>query len=323
MVVSSDIASKLNQIHDLLFSSRKILITTHKDPDGDGIGSMLALNAALKENDSEVCLFCQDLPPADLNFLPYWHEIRTDFLKERYDLIVALDYGNFERTGLVLEPENIHTPLVTIDHHPLDNHKGHIQIVETEFSSTAEIIYHLFLEKNMKIDKNIATCLLAGIFFDTGGFRHSNTSQDTLRVAGNLLEKNGDLNKVIENIQGVKLEQCSKLLGKILSNLEFLKDLGMIFAVVAKSDFEKYGSSEEDLSGMANLMCAVPEAKFSLFLVEQSNGQFRGSLRSEEFKGVDVSKIAQIFGGGGHRLAAGFTTDLRPEDIVQKISGSV
>lgn len=320
-MINTDIKFKLNQIHDLLSSSRKVLIATHKDPDGDGIGSMLALNLALKKDNIDVYLFCQDSPPAELNFLPYWHEIQTNCPQKRYDIIVALDYGNFERTGLVLEPENIQTPLITIDHHPLNNHKGHIQIVEPQFSSTSEIVYHLFREKNIEIDKNIATCLLAGIFFDTGGFRHSNTSQDTLKAAGDLLAKNGDLARITENTQGVKSEQCSKLWGKILSNLEFLEDSGMIFVVVTRDDLEKYNASNEDLDGLVNLICAIPEAKFSLFLSEEPNGYFRGSLRSEEFKNVDVSEIAQIFGGGGHRLAAGFTVNLRPEEITAKIAG--
>lgn len=317
----SDFKKKLRQVFNALFLSREVLIVTHQDPDGDGIGSMLALGIALERHGSKTWLFCRDLPPSDLNFLPYWHKIQTNYEKKRYDAIIALDYGSFERTGLVVTPENAQTLFITIDHHPLSNHRGHIQIVEPFFSSTSEIVYHLFREGNIEIDKNIATCLLTGIFFDTGGFRHSNTSDTVLRVAGDLLAKGGDLNRISHNSLDVKAVKYSKLWGEVLRNLNFMEDCGMVFAVVTKNDLTRHNTSNDGLGGLANFLCAIPEAKFSLFLSEEDSGCFRGSLRSEEFKGIDVSRIAKVFGGGGHKWAAGFITDLKPEEIVAKIRG--
>ena len=318
-----ELVLKFNQINNLFLGAKRALIATHKNPDGDGIGSMLALNFIFKKNNIDAVLFCQDPPPRELNFLPYWHEIKNSYGKNKYDVIVALDYGDFQRTGLVLEPENINTPLITIDHHYAGNHRGHIRIVEPQLSSTSEIIYYFFQENNIEIDKNIATCLLAGIFFDTGGFRHSNTSQAVLQATGDLLSRGGNLNKIIENAYKIKSISHSRLLGKVLSDLEILDDSGLAFAIIKQDDFQEYDVSGDAAEGIANFMCIIPEAKFSLLLTEEPNGQFRGSLRSEEFKNIDVSHIANLFGGGGHKLAAGFTTDLKPEDIIGKIKQAV
>jgi bifunctional oligoribonuclease and PAP phosphatase NrnA len=314
-----EITLKFNQIQNLFLNSRNVLIGTHNNPDGDGVGSMLALNCVLKKRGVVSNLFCQDPPPSELNFLPYWHEIQTSYANQRYDAVIALDYGDFNRTGLVLEPENIHTPLITIDHHPPGRHKGHIRIIEPSFSSTSEIIYYFLQENNISIDRNIATCLLTGIFTDTGGFRHSNISQDVLKIMGELLSLGGDLNKIAQNAQGIKSQKYSKLWGEILNNLNFLEEIGMVFTIVTQDQLHRYNTSKENLDGIANMMCAIPETKFSLFLSEEPNGDFRGSLRSEEFKKVDVSSIANVFGGGGHKLAAGFTTGMSPEEIILRI----
>lgn len=322
-MIIPELGLKFNQINGLFSGAKRALIATHKNPDGDGIGSMLALNFIFKKNNIDAVLFCQDSPPRELNFLPYWHEIKKSYEKNKYDVIVALDYGDFQRTGLVLEPENIHTPLITIDHHQAGNHRGHIRIVEPRLSSTSEIIYYFFQENNIEIDKNIATCLLAGIFFDTGGFRHSNTSQAVLQATGDLLSRGGDLGKIIENASGIKSVNHSRLLGKVLDSLEVLDDSGLAFAVVKQNDFREFGVRGDVTEGIANLMCVIPEAKFSLLLTEESDGRFRGSLRSEEFKNIDVSRIAGLFGGGGHKLAAGFMTDLCPEDVVGRIKQAI
>lgn len=315
----SEIVLKFSQIQNLFNNSRSVLVGTHNNPDGDGIGSMLALNYAFKKSGITADLFCQDPPPAELNFLPYWHKIKTNYPQKRYDVIVALDYGDFNRTGIVLEPENIYTPLITIDHHSAGRHRGHIQVIDPTLSSTSEIIYHFFRGNNIGIDNNIATCLLTGIFTDTGGFRHSNTSRGVLEIVGELLSKGGDLNKITLNAQGIKSQKYSRLWGEILNSLNFIEGIGMVFAIVTQDQLRRYNTSKENLDGIANMMCAIPETKFSLFLVEEPNGNLRGSLRSEEFKKVDVSQIAKIFNGGGHKLASGFITKLNTEEVINRI----
>ncbi len=322
-MISTKTTSQLQQAYNFLSSAKKILITTHESPDGDGIGSMLALNNAFRETNQDISLFCSDAPPSELNFLPYWHEIQTDYARQRYDAIIALDYGDFKRTNVTLEPDNIHTPLVTIDHHAVGNHRGNIQIINLECSSTAEIMYYFFQKNLIKIDKNIATCLLTGIFTDTGGFKHSNTSKNTLKIAGELVSRGGDLDKINASHQSKKSAKHFNLLGEIVKKVHFNSENGMAVAVITQDDIQKYGISSSGMVEIADILCTIPETRFSLLLKEKDDGYFCGSLRSEEFKGIDVAQIAQIFGGGGHKLAAGFRTSLGVEKIIEKIKNYI
>ena len=158
------------------------------------------------------------------------------------------------------------------------------------------------------IDKVVALNLLTGIFTDTGGFRHANVTSDTLEIAAELLRRGARLDLISRFTMSRKDLPKLRVWAMALEHARFDEKRKVVYTVVTAEDLEKAGAREEDLEGVAELLNTIPEAKFSM-LLKQRGGEVKGSLRSEPHKGVDVSEIARSFGGGGHKLAAGFKFD--------------
>ncbi len=178
----------------LIDQSKNILLATHEEPDGDALGSMLALAIALEKAGKNTSAFADSPAPSCFNFLPGYEKITNDINWQKIDLIIGLDYGKPERLKLNLALTK--SPrFLTFDHHIINQPLG-LAIVNGEISSTAELIYQYFLSVDTQINSKIATCLLTGIFSDTGGFHHANTSAQTLKIAAELLLKGAPLQKI-------------------------------------------------------------------------------------------------------------------------------
>ena len=301
---------------DLIKSSENILILTHKNPDGDAIGSVLGLSEALLSLPKNVKCFSKSEIPDVFKFLPGVSNIKNHISPKHYDLIILLDCAFFLRTGVdnIKEIASSHDNLLVIDHHP----KGKVEhdcvpIINHEASSTAILIYTLLKEMGIKITKSISDCLLTGIFTDTGGFQHSNTDPQSLETAAELMRKGSRIDKIAKNIFNGKNVPAIKLWGKALGRIQTDKKTGMAVSYISKNDIEECGAKKEDASGLVGIINTVSDTKFSLLLTETEGKKIRGSLRSEDYKGIDVSEIARSLGGGGHRLASGFEMD--GEDI--------
>ncbi len=308
-----------NKVSELIAQSKNILIVSHRAPDEDAVGSALALNLALKKQGIDSSIFISDYSPREYKFLPGYNLISSEIKNCEFDLIFALDYGDIKRLSLDDFLIQKQPTIITIDHHVDEgtNHIGEIKILESA-SSTSEIIYDYLNESGWQIDKDIATCLLTGIIGDTGGFLHSNTSYKTLIMVGNLLSKGIRINKITKQILNNKtLANNSKLLGGLLSRVEKYHDLNLVYLIVNHDDFESWHKS--DLDNLVSTINTVDDCNWALLLVEYEKGKTKGSLRSEDFKGVDVSKIASLFGGGGHKLASGFRAEGRPEEVFQTL----
>lgn len=309
--------NEFQQIENLILKSQNILLATHRDPDGDALGAMLALKLGLAKLGIKATAFCQDRVPGPFLFLPQAGSVCQTVNPQEYDLVIALDYGDIERTGLDLS--QINCPLISIDHHPGGNHQGQIQIVLSNLSSTAEIIYHFFQEIKLAIDKDIATCLLTGIFTDTGGFQHINTSVEALNISGQLLLKGAPLNKVSKHYSQIRNLNTLKILGRALSNMK-KSSYGMVYSQISKKDLDECRANLADLSSFSSLINTAADSKFALVLTEYEKGKIKGSLRSEEYKGVDVSQIARRLGGGGHKFSSGFKTKGSLEEVLKKVN---
>ncbi len=321
---------------NLIKASEKILILTHKNPDGDAVGSVLSLSLALDNLNKNNDIILKDKIPKVLEFLPgkekikYFEDLSEDDLADgKYDLVILADCAELERTG-VENIEEIIKPaknLLIIDHHPereITNADFKItKIINSRSSSAAEMLFELFTEMEIKITKDIAQCLLTGIFTDTGGFQHANVSPRTLEVAAELMKRGPRINKISQNIFNSKTIPSIKIWGRALARIETDPESGMSVSYIDKQDLEKCGASRDELSGVVNIINTISDSKFSLLLTEGDDQKISGSLRSEEYKGVDVSKIAHGLGGGGHKLASGFETKDDIKSIVSKISGLV
>lgn len=306
---------QLNRACYLLKKGKRILVCGHARPDGDSIGSILALKLALDSISKRVSCVISDDVPSNLWFLPGVDRIKTKTRVKkinRFDLIVSLDSNTLERTGLFgLRPQASKLkPVLNIDHHQDNSFFASVNIVKPKVSSTAEILYGLFLKLGVEITRDIATCLLCGIFFDTDAFRNPNATPRTLEITSQLLSRGAQAKKIVRYLLQEKSLPTLRLWGKVLARLKENK-YGMVTTVLAEEDIKQSEAEGGDLEGIANFLNCLPQAKATLLLSEK-DGTLHGNLRTQR-DDVDVSKLALLFGGGGHKKAAGFTIPGRLE----------
>ena len=304
-------------------------IFTHKNPDGDALGSLLALGRILELQNKNADLFIFDSFDQHFNFFPYANRIRTQKESPKAgperSLYVYLDCSSPHRTGFRIEPHpDIES--VVIDHHLVGDpvEFDAIKIIDPGASSTAEILFDVAEKLNWEIDHDISFCLLAGILSDTGTLQHSNTSSKALRIVSRLIKNGVSLKKISDNLFKKKeVEGPLKIWGKILGRILIDEKIKMAYSFVSQEDLRQYNTSEDELSGLVNLLSGIPESDFSLLLVENKFGKVKASLRSESYKGIDVARIAKAFGGGGHKLAAGFEISGKIEENLDHIKETI
>lgn len=310
------------EIKRTIDGAKNILLVSHEYPDGDALGSMLALKIALNNLDKQADAFSVYQIPPSFKFLPHIGEIKKK-IETVYDLIFGVDYGDFDRLETIVSGACLVPPSITFDHHPLANQTGHFKIIDPDFSSTCEIVYQFLTVNSLKIDKEIATCLLTGIFTDTWSFRHPNTTSQTLKIVGELLLKGALVNKVAKLTSQNNIGAKSKLWARALSNMNSSQEFGFVSCFLSHQDLVECQATPEDISGLSSLFCSATGAKFSLLLTEVAPEEIEGSLRSGPEQGVAVDEIAKKFGGGGHKLSAGFKFQGKPEAVLKKIKNLI
>lgn len=289
---------------ELIKSSKKIFLTTHEGTDGDDLGSALAMHGYLKQLGKAAQLVIKNGVPNNLIFLPGSNEVEPLLKDLDADLVITFGCNKIERAGFK-QLSNIRQPVINFDHHPDNTNFGTVNVVDANTAAVAELVYYFLIFADAEIDKNMATCILTGIFTDTGGFKHANTSAETLEVASELLKKGARIDKIAIQTMGRKRPSAIKAWAKGLENARFDPEKKMVFSVLTEDDLKEIGATDEDLDGFVELLNNMPQARFAL-LLRQDGDVVKGSLRSEPHKKVDVSNIAKSFGGGGHKLASGF-----------------
>jgi len=293
-------------LFNVIKKSDSILLFTHSYPDADAVGSVLALKKYLESLSKKTTLGCLDPFPDFLKNLSnekFANPATLDLAS--FDLIIACDSveHGFDKIFPEIKDEKV---VALLDHHPDITLQGDINIIDPTYSSTCEIVYDFFLENRVEINREMATFILLGILGDTGIFQHSNTTPKVMEIASALMKKGATLSKIVSTNFSNKKMSTLKLWGKTFEKAQLNKENRMIISVITKKDLSKCGATTEDISQVAEILNTVPGTKFSLILSERAGDTIKGSLRSEDYKGVDVSKIARSFGGGGHKLAAGF-----------------
>lgn len=287
--------------------SDSILLFAHSRPDSDTSGSCLAIQEYSRNLGKRADIACFDPFPPYLNSVTQEKFSFPEHLElEKYNLVIACDSveRGFEK---IFSKFNREKQVVAIlDHHPDIAIRADINIIDPNYSSVCEIVYDFFKNNQIEINRQMATCLMLGILGDTGMFQHSNTTPKVLSAASELVRKGAPLKKIVELTFGNKKISTLKLWGKAFEKARVIQKNGMIFSVLTQKDLEECEATSEDISQVAGILNTVPGIRFSLILSEREGGIVKGSFRSEEYKGVDVSKIAASFGGGGHKLASGF-----------------
>jgi len=310
------------KIHSHIGSAKGVLLVPHQNPDGDAIGSTGALAEYLrKHHNKEFGIFCATPLPENLKFIPHSHRVKNDeqiFQSGKFDTIIVVDSGDTQYAGIKKFIKNHPAKIVNIDHHPTNTKYGHFNLINSEASSTAEIIFDFFNHNGVKINKRMATAILAGIITDTGNFTNAATSKYSLDIASRLLELGANIRQINQwtlknNSMGVL-----KLYSTFLKRLEYDSKKDMVYSYLTKKDYKKQGLTEKDVDGMANFMNNIGYAGIALFLKETEDGTVKGSLRTTK-DNRDVSAIAKKMGGGGHQKAAGFTTKKDINSVLQEI----
>jgi len=304
-------AEEFNQIKKEFEKSRKILLVAHSRPDEDTIGSVFILKEYLEKMlEKKVDAVCLDAFPEYLKTV-FEGENFTDLEKIKigdYDLIVGCDAveRSFEK---VINKKNENQKIILFDHHPtleLKKIKPDIVVTDEKYSSVCEIIYDFFDFHRIALNRKMASYLLAGILYDTGAFQHANTSAKVMEISADLMRKGAPMHKIIEATFKNKRLETLKLWGRAMQRAEINEKTGAILSFITSEDMQELGIKEDEIGRIAELLNTVVGTKFSLVLIEKGGNKIKGSLRSEWYKNVDVSEIAEKLRGGGHRLASGF-----------------
>ncbi len=304
-----------------LKQSQKVVIISHNRPDGDTTGSNLALRLLLEDMGKEVVSACADPVPENFHFLPKVEQFTQEFLLEDFDTVIIVDAGARHLVRFFdIYPELTRTrkPIICIDHHFSNNKFGTLNIIDPEETSTTSLLYKFFTETDQKITPDIATCLLNGIYTDTGSFMHSNTTPETMKIASELIKKGANFKHISKYNFKTKKTKNLKLIGEVLDNLS-LNSNNVVVGAVDQETFEKYEATSEDLAGVADMISSVPSTDYSMLLTEAKDGKVKASLRTRK-DDVNVAKIAEQYGGGGHAKAAGFKTDAK---LVKKVTWEI
>lgn len=308
-------------LNKILEQAEKIAIGGHIRPDGDCVGSCMGMYLYLKENfpEKQADVYLEDIPESfkflkDISILR--HEIDE---KEVYDLFICLDCGDLDRLGFSapLFEKAKHT--FCVDHHISNQEFAEENYVVADASSTSELVYNLF-DKD-KISLNTAEALYLGIVHDTGVFQYSCASPSTFRAAAELLEKGVDAPTLIQKTFYEKTYAQNQILGRALLESILFMDGKCIASCMKKSVMDFYQVVPKDLEGIVSQMRNTEGTEVAIFMYELEPNLFKVSLRSGNL--VDVSKIAQCFGGGGHKKAAGLTMAGSSYDVLNNLSREI
>ena len=296
------------------------LITGHINPDGDALGSALAFKLILdsKGIDSDVSFDIKGNVPSNLNHLPI--ELIMDKPKENYDSIYVFDCGNSERLGDLEDLALNANRVIVVDHH-INPSFGDIQIIDSSAASTTQVLFREILSANIDIDKNIANCLMTGLITDTGRFQYSNTDNEVFEIASKLMLSGAELTSISDNIYGSIPMNAIKLQSEVLNRIELHEEEELVVSYVLQDDYLNYNIESSETDFLIDSIRLVKESSVALLLKEQKDKSFKGSLRSRNE--LDVQQIASIFGGGGHKAASGFSTNLSMEEIKNKVKNAI
>lgn len=274
----------------------------HPRPDGDGLGSAMAMHLYLKARKKKSAVYTPDTLPRYVRDLPRASEIRKHLPKPaQARVVLAYDSGDSRRMKKVYDCLNEAEEIVNIDHHVTNDRYGTLNIVDEKASSTGEVVYALLKKLGSKISTSMAIWLYLAIMSDTGSFRYSNTTADTLRVAADLVDLGADphdlYRKVYEEIDPGRL----RFTQEVLSHMKRERGGKLVYAEIPYATFKKYHQEKEDTQDLLDAMRSLKKADVVVLFKEYKH-ETRVSLRSEQ---TDVARIAKCLGGGGHKRAAG------------------
>lgn len=302
--------TSLAKVKDCLEKGQRFVLTTHVNPDGDGLGSEAAIAAFLTERGKDVYIYNSSPVPANYRFLdPDGNIVVYDSRVHRETLVTAdyilildiSDWGRLRQLGADIKDLSI--PKICIDHHPGEDNFGDIRLVDVKACSTGEIIHDLIKFCDGQITRHIAEAVYTSILTDTGSFRFSNTNARAFKISAELMEKGAKPDTIYQRVYENQPLSKIRLFGYVLNHLHFEHDQRVAWFTISQEVLDKYGAKSYDTEGFADYPRVIDGVEISVMFIELEKGRVKVSLRS---KGrYVINGIAQKFGGGGHPYAAG------------------
>lgn len=312
---------QIKSLKKTIEQSYSFIVASHVDPEGDAIGSALALYFALKGLGKKVVVYNESGVPRILRFLPGAECIKRELPSvNEYDAIFVVDCGDIDRLGK-LKDKLEKLKIINIDHHSTNNAFGHLNFIDKTASAAGEVVYDLLRKLNVPFTKEIAINLYTAVVVDTGSFRYASTTPKSFKIAAELLTMGVDPWEVAKNIYENFPFERMKLLGDALQTMELVKNGLYAFMVVTKEMLSKYNATEDLTEGFVNFGRAVEGVEVSVLFKETGDDLYKLSFRS---KGdIDVARIAQNLGGGGHKNAAGCKLKGSLTEVKEKVISAI
>lgn len=298
------------------------LVLGHVNPDGDSLGCMCAFRLAAQSMGKSAVTVSADAVPENYRFLQgSEHILREAPSGERFDVGVILDCDGPGRLGAPSEVLESCAKTLEFDHHPGVERISDVRVIDSSAASTGEILYEFFVEAGVNITPQIAECLLTAIVTDTGCFRFSNVKPSTLRAASGLLECGVSINKIVHRVYETRTLAAAKILGAALSSLKTSANGQVAYACITHEQMVSAQTDEAETEGVVNYVRSVRGARVGILFRENTDGTTRVSLRSAD--NLDANQIARLFGGGGHRTAAGCTLERPLGEAIEAVLSAV
>ena len=316
------IPKTVERILESLKDAHSVCIVGHIRPDGDCIGSQIGLALALESIGKQVTVWNEDVVPDKLRFLDPDRRLRKPQAGQTFDVVVATDCASFERLGRVADHIGRRGTFINIDHHASNTKYADINWVSPREPSSGELIYDLCEWAGWKITQPIADCLFTAVSTDTGSFQYPSTTPDTLETAAHLIERGANLGKICQEVyQSFPLTRV-KLLRHVYNKFRLTHADKTAYFWLKRADYVRTGASTEESEGLIDHIRAIEGVVVAIVFEEVDAEQTRLSLRSKDER-VNVNEIAALFGGGGHKAAAGARVAGKPLSVQRRVLGVV
>lgn len=304
----------LDNIKDEIYEAKNIVILTHDVPDGDAIGSSLAMYIGLKQIGKDVDVLIPKYSNV-YSFLPCADKILDKGRIENYDLAIALDCGDIKRLNGFASYFEYANCKISIDHHEANTMFADYNFVNPTAPACCQILIMVLKELGVQITKDIGTCLLTGIITDTGGFKYQSVKPETFEFAAELLNEGVNVSEIYRKVLQTVSKEKFELRKIAMDRIELLENGKIAFTYITRKDEEQVNSDDHD--GIVEMGRDIEGVEISIFLREVDDNSYKISLRSNDY--VNVSDICLLFGGGGHIRAAGGNINMPFEKAKEKI----
>lgn len=312
----------IQRILETLREHHTFCVVGHIRPDGDCIGSQLAMTLALRKEGKKVVCWNQDRIPLKYRFLDPQRIIQKPKKGMKFDCVVATDAASYDRLGTVKEFVKNRKVLVNIDHHGSNTRYGDVNWISSQTPSAGELVYRLFRAARWPISQQVADCLFTAVSTDTGSFQYSTTRPATLHVAADLVGRGANLAQICDEVYQSYPLSRARLLQHTYTNFRLTAENRIAYLWLRKRDFTRTGAESDDTEGLIDHIRAIEPVKVACIFEELDDNATRISLRSKTPK-VNVSNVAAEFGGGGHPAAAGARIEGSQLAVQRKVIGAL